>query len=475
MVSSTVIVWVSLSLLISLLACAQQQAGDVVWHDGEDFTSAPKGLEQTIGEKAPASGGKALYGSALSKKGRQVTYAVKLPQDISDAKIIFRYARLHWRKTMTAAKMTCSLHSEGSQSEHQVKFDNTGGWGTDGSQEWGLSEVTVGPLKKGTLKLVITSNSDHSDINLDGFFVAPQGFAVSNEELQGLGRIKITSQGYLGIELTYSAIDQKSFPGFKVAGRGFVSHSQKITVGLQDQQGATAATFFKDESFSLLDKPTQFIIPPGSVQSVKDGSYTLRVSWDKGKSVLTMPFIVIGELMAAAEKKQAEISSFIAEIKSKKDNKIASYIDDLEYAVDYIQNGLVLLRSRSDLEQDPSSFKAALAYFEKSVKRTATSFAHDLTGFIKQTDETITRIKARQDPYDNRSGKAPVCHYRQTGALPDLYPSLVLAGRKNARAVNLARRRRRRERLSGYGRRGHTAYHGKTGLYHGVAQGHQLV
>ena len=92
-----------------MLAKASGGRPDVLWHEGEDYVKAPDGLEKTVDSKPPASGGKALYGSALDKKDLAATYEIKLPAPIPKARVLLRYARLHWRDSMVPARMELTL------------------------------------------------------------------------------------------------------------------------------------------------------------------------------------------------------------------------------------------------------------------------------------------------------------------------------------------------------------------------------
>jgi hypothetical protein len=79
-------------------------------------------------------------------------------------------------------------------------------------------------------------------------------------------------------------------------------------------------------------------------------------------------------------------------------------VADLQYAVDYLENSLVLLRSRANLQPDPSLLTRSLAYFEKASTRTAQLFATDLQSILDQTHETLKRLRDNADPYEGRYG-----------------------------------------------------------------------
>ena len=144
-------------------------AATAYWHEGEDIATAPEGLERTAGDNEPASGGKSLFGAALGKEGSTVTYAIDLPAAIDDSRIIFRYARLHWREEMKPAAIEMKLSpAEGEPIVRQLSFDNTGGWGPQPGH-WKVVAADLGKLAGGKYTLSLTSGPGGGDMNVDGF------------------------------------------------------------------------------------------------------------------------------------------------------------------------------------------------------------------------------------------------------------------------------------------------------------------
>jgi len=136
------------------------------------------------------------------------------------------------------------------------------------------------------------------------------------------------------------------------------------------------------------------------VKDLPDGNYTLAVSWNGGKSVLSQPFTAIGNLLVECEKERGRIIKVLEGYADKKFPATA----DLQYAGDYLENSLVLLRARGKAAVEESAYKKGVAYFEKASLRTAEMFATDLRAFISQTRETIARLDKGQPPYEGRTG-----------------------------------------------------------------------
>ncbi len=115
-----------------------------IWIEGENYKTAPEGLEQNVGLKPPASGAKVLYGENMAKKGNVVTYEFDLPADVKDARIIFRYAR----GDRNVASVELALSGLGGEVKKELAFDETKGWGML-AKEYKLLPVALGDLKQG--------------------------------------------------------------------------------------------------------------------------------------------------------------------------------------------------------------------------------------------------------------------------------------------------------------------------------------
>ncbi len=186
------------------------------WIEGENYKTAPVGLEQNVGLKPPASGGKVLYGENMAKEGNVVTYEFDLPADVEEARIIFRYAR----GDRKVASVELALSGPGGEVKKGIAFDETKGWGML-AKEYKLLPVELGDLKKGKHALKLTSLAQGSDVSIDGFFVAARDFKITAEELNQCCRIRIVPEGYVGLARPANAVRQDVEPGLRVAVRSF--------------------------------------------------------------------------------------------------------------------------------------------------------------------------------------------------------------------------------------------------------------
>ena len=375
---------------------------NVVWQEGENYSKAGKGAELAIAQRPPASGGAALNGMALGLRGETVSYELLLEQAIPAAKIIFRFARLHWKAGMDPAQFICLIENAGVTHKLKLNFGDTKGWGTNNGGEWGLAEAEAGDLSKGPVKIFLTVDSETGDITLDGFFLVPKEFKLTAEELRELNRIKIYNYGYAGLNLAYSAVEQKAFGGFDIVVREFGQKKWSLNAALVDEQGKEVISFYKNSGLEV-NGTERINIRTKEVQKLADGNYRVRVDFNEGKDRLEFPFTVIGEILDLAVGKKNEYKEFIlAELltgfKNSNKEQHGSVLADLKYAVDYLENTIVFLRDKRGAGEE-SERKKALSYFEKARNKTAQSFVLDLKNIIKQTEETIARIKSNISPY----------------------------------------------------------------------------
>ena len=372
---------------------------EVVWHEGEEFSEVKKGVEQAVGRRPPASNGAALNGSALDVKGDSVKYKFSLEQDIKSARIIFRYARLHWKAGMLPAEFTCSVNNSGKAYNAVLSFGDTRGWGTNSGAEWDLVEAKLGDLGKGPVEIILTVSSPLGDVTIDGFFIGPENFKITKEELSGLNRIKIYHYGYVGIDLAYSALEQNAFSGFNIVIREFGRKTWNVRSVLTDEKGKEIISFAGNTGLDVSGTAKKSV-DPNAVIGLPDGNYNVLVSWNEGKDSLEHPFTALGGALDAAEKKKKEYFEFLA---GSPQMKFPQAAHDLEHAVDYIGNTIALLRSKRGAGSE-SDRRRALSFFEKARNRTAASFVADLGNIVKQSDETIGRLKKGLDPYRGRYG-----------------------------------------------------------------------
>jgi len=389
---------------------------EVIWQEGENFAEAGKGIEQIIGLRPPASGGAALNGSALAVEGNTVKYRLVLEKNISSAKIIFRYARLHWRAGMKPAEFVCNISNAGNNYSTKLIFGDTQGWGTNNGREWGLFEAKLGDLSKGPAEITLSVSSKLGDATLDGFFLAPGDFKITTEELAGLNRIKIHDYGYAGLDLAYSAIEQNAFSGFNFVIREFGRKQWDLNAALLDEAGREVISFYRNAGLQV-DGTLKIGLNSEGVKNLPDGAYRVAASWNAGKDKLEFPFTVLGNALEQADRKKKEYLEFIESYKKNGNEKYLSILEDLQYAVDYIENTIVLLRAKRGAGEE-SDRKRALAYFEKAKNRTARSFLTDLNKIIEQSSETIARLKNNTGAYTGRCGDLRRAFYsKATGKL----------------------------------------------------------
>ena len=83
----------------------------VIWIEGENFKTAPEGLEMAAGPKAAASGGRTLYGGALDNKGSVVTYElIRLSDNKTIEARVLLTEILMWNQDTEADQHTQVMH-----------------------------------------------------------------------------------------------------------------------------------------------------------------------------------------------------------------------------------------------------------------------------------------------------------------------------------------------------------------------------
>ena len=409
----------SLAMLAPMvvLGAADKSAGDdpahspitqplsvpAIWCEGELPLESLRTIDPSTELKLSASKGRVLFGAALAEKGRRVVYQFEVPANYTSAKLIIRYARLHWRADMVPAEMVTEFKCGTLQTTGRARFGNTGGWGMT-RNEWGLMEIPVGAVSKGVARFSLTSDSDQSDIVIDGFWLAPDNLAIVADELNSLDRISITDDGYFGLELTCDGIDQTHFSEIAVGGRSFGARTEKVTLRLLDKKGNSVLNFYEDHPFPLGNQPCKLSIAAHALEKLADGKYTLELSWGNGKQTLSHPLTLMGKLLAQCDSEIARLRTFLSSFEPGSNFREINTKADLQYALDYLENGLNLLRSHQGFQQEASANTKALAYFEKATQRSGAMFFGDLKALLDQSTETIRRLELKQDPYENRSG-----------------------------------------------------------------------
>ena len=279
------------------ISAAEAAGRSVYWQEGESFTAALQCVGSAISDKPPASGGRALAGNASKVKGSTVTYELDLPQSIADARIIFRYARLHWKASMVPARFTVEITSANdTTATADIVFPDTKGWGLK-SSDWRLAAVKLGELKPGKATLKLTGQNDENDVVIDGFYIAPVDFAITADEL-ALTRIVLTAQGYLGLK-SATTIRQDLDKSLVVVTRGFgiTPEIKSVSIG----KTIDSATAIRTASTSLAPDVAQALTC--ELPDLDDGNYVFLVEDAAPSAKLTVPVILAGQFLAASTRR----------------------------------------------------------------------------------------------------------------------------------------------------------------------------
>jgi len=448
--SSRIIHKISYTCLIQLLffmalisgGCVATTSSPVLWHEAEEYSQVSDSIGQIVAEKAPASMGTCLTGGVLGEKGRRLVFSVDLKQDIPDAKMVFRYARFHWRSDMTPSEIICTVENGDEITTKRMVFNDTGGWGTSGPDEWSLNEIELGDLAKGVVKVILVSDSETSDVVLDGFFIAPKDVVVAGNEFASLSRVKITGDGYVGIEMPTSAVDPSAFEGFNVVTRGFADNAKQVTVTLERAGTEPVAYFARQASLLSTTEPARLAVTSEQVENVPDGNYTLAVTWDGGKEALCMPFTVLGRLLVECEQQAATMRE---QLRGWTDEYPVSIHDDLEYLIQYAEHVVCLLRDRAGQEVSEEALQAAKKYFSPNgqYKRTTTEqFADTLRHLIRQHRAMTANMERGWPAYEGLTGVLRRAFYSETAGTLEEYqfylPALYGQGGKCPLLIRLA-------------------------------------
>ena len=392
---------VLLSLAGTAFAAESPAAPAVFWHEAEIGVTAPDSIGPPTNKREAASGGAYLMGGAtLSKRGNWVNYELDLPQAMDGAQIIFRYARLHWRQTMAPVHIGIEITGGGETVKGEAVFPNTGGWGYKPS-EWQLSAARLGSLKAGKCTLKLTGLGDDNDVVMDGFFIAPEGFKISAEEL-ALTALDITSDGYAGLQ-SGKTVNQAANPTLRVAVRSF-SKEPQVTLAIgktaESAMPLKAAGSEAGQGGAVLAK---FELPP----KIEDGGYVVVVTGQWPQCRIVVPVVLAGEFLSSLDQKMHEIEAFTAELaKSTKPNDVRC-CPDFQHLVEYLKANGELLSKASGAPMD--AFKQGLAA-QEGVQHPV-SLVGDVKRALAQGVETMRRLKAGEDPYAGRLGDLRRAYY----------------------------------------------------------------
>lgn len=392
--------WSMCALAVSAvaLACAvgcQAAASPVFWREAEVYTTAPRPAEdRTVDARDPASGGQVLY-SCMREVGNVVTYELTLPSDIPDAQILLRYARLHWRETMTPGTVEVEVKGAGKPARATLTCDNTGGWGRE-QHQYALASARLGDLKggKATLTLTVTKEADQ---NVDGFFLAPGNVKIDAKELSRLARLQITSDGYVGLLANSTVIHQTGGAKLRVAARAFVGEPGGVRVVIAGAAGkrielTPAQKTAKDDHGAAI---FEFAWP-----ELSDGDYALTIICDRPKTAVKTSATLIGQLEAALAKEVAGIDAFARSFAASDSPYRATCLADLQHAAEYLKDSQSRLNESTS---DRGALEQGLA--EREGITNAGPVVSSIRRALVQTLETVDRLKAGRDPYEGRTGE----------------------------------------------------------------------
>lgn len=387
------------ALVLCFAGCASQAAGlssgPLLWHEGENFATATQESEKQSDARPSASSGRLLYGGTLDDQGRVVTWKITLKEDVPEARIIFRYARLHWRDSMVPAAMEVRL-TGAAEAKTKLEFPNTGGWGNK-PNDWGLAEAKLGTLAKGDYTVTLTSLADNNSISVDGFFVAPAGFKVTADELAALRELQVTSGGYLGLR-TAAIIRQDQEPLLWVGAKVFGGSPDGVAATIRKSDGAVV-TLQPAGKETLADagmESYKFTLP-----KLADGTYTVEIASSKPACKVPAEIILAGDLLGSLDKRIAALEAYLGEIAASKDAGAVALRTDLEHIVEYLKTNRAAMSKTAGASDNP--FKEGLAFHEGA---SATSPVVDnMRRAVEQAEAAVARVKAGQAPYDGVTGE----------------------------------------------------------------------
>ena len=387
--------FISFGLLLAVgVGCSHlaPASAPVLWQEGEDFALATDTTRPNVSAKTPASGGKCLFGPSLDKEHNVVEYKIAMENSVPAARLIFRYARLHWRETMVPAPMRLELTGAGEPVARDIAFPDTHGWGSKAS-DWGLLTVEVGNLAAGDYTLRLTSLADNNSINLDGFFVAGPSFEVTAGELAAQLQVKIGSQGYLGLQMPSAAVDQKALPALPVALRVFDGRAATATATLRDAAGRTIA--LKAQAIQPGAAVVRFDLP-----ALTDGAYALALASDLVDQDVQVSLSLVGEFMAALDERIAKLVAFNAKLADMDTPGTIQCRADFAHAVEFVQTGREAMSQ--SVSQPENLHRRHLAQAEG--RSDPAPLAVNLDATLTQFEQTATLLRQGKAPYAGRTG-----------------------------------------------------------------------
>ncbi len=363
-----------------VVGCADNSMNaSVVWTEGEAYVDGPRNLTEGVGAKAPASGGKALYGAVLGAGGGFARYRVNVPNDVVNARLVVRYARYHWRE-MDPATVKVSLLSKKKIVRTSIVFGDTGGWGTTNKRDWALAIVDIGTMPAGDWIVRFDAPAEQgSDVNIDGFFLAPGWLDLTAAEMAAADRIHITSSGFVGIGVPRTVLFQQQAKFLELPIRAFRAMTRGVKVTVLDDNDQVVAELINSDSAPLDVHTRLHLLSAAKLQNLPDGPYTLRTAWT-GAPVMDLPMHLAGELASRFETRLAAIDAVAAKLRTRPNS--TQYLNDYEHAVEY-------LTAAWKKVLDGTADKSLLA----SVRRT-----------VEQYEQAGAAISAGQPPFARRTG-----------------------------------------------------------------------
>jgi dienelactone hydrolase len=365
-----------------------------IWVEGENYKTAPQALERNVGLKAPASGGKVLYGENFAKQGNVVSYEFDLPADLKDARVIFRYARPYQK----AASIELAVSGPGGDVKKELALTQTNpgnGWGTL-AKEYKLFSMDVGDLKKGKHTLKLTALAPGSDTTIDGFFVAAKDFQVTEEELNQCCRIQIAPEGYVGLARPADTVRQDLEPGIKLAVRSFSGKKDHELAWSLTKTGGSA----KGEQAILKTTDPYPTLQPTRFSDLEDGTYKLTVSCKDPACQIEEDVLLCGKLLSVLGDRLKPVKDFTADLATKQDPKGQRALSDLQHIVQYLEDNGKKFSGGGAAEE--SADKKRLAALEGVEAPDA--LIGDMRRAADQAEKMIANLKAGKDAYDGMAG-----------------------------------------------------------------------
>lgn len=373
----------------------------LIWVEGEAFASAREDVEKQIDTtKTPASGGAALYGATLEYEGSTVTWKVALPKAIEGAKVVFRYARLHWRGDMVPAALKLTLTGPGGTVSRDLAFGDTGGWGRMPG-DYAIVEQAVGDLAAGTWTIALASQTDDCSATVDGFFIAPEHFTITADELAAFEHLKIEPRGYLGVHAA-GVVRQDVAPSVWVGSRKFDGTPEQLEVYLQsDFDGPKLMRVTVIEGRPVTETGLR-VIDFGLYKELPDGQYLLRVADVRNHDVrMTVPLTVAGNFISSLDNRLAALRAFVDERWMTGGPYKAMCLPTLEHVAELVASTREVATGGAAEAKDP--FKQGLAAHEGAAA--TPPMLQRTRRALENAEETVRRLKAGHHPYEGRAGE----------------------------------------------------------------------